>query len=398
MVNTFTPFQIDDVAKIKRNELNLEDLDENGQLKPGYYTNTKTAFAELERVVQIESDNTLPVIQPATYWYYNNDINERILWLYENVPLIVPIKNIDTDGLYTLRGEGFIGKSHFEFGVTEDSGNVRVEVKNFMVHNSTTLASLDIEFNLDITGDQNTDNLNIFLTKFFLTVGQPMNYDGNVSDQVMRLLRKEDPVTGNKLPITYFTEPATNILGDRVEHDYKILKLFIRPHARNVDGSVVSTALPENVGNPIVRCFNLGYLLLNEVPTLTTDPEPVTTDQLRVVFSPTRLTFGLSFDNPVVVFEELDVQVNVTSDTFSFASFDFHISRTETSITPIAGLEVSIVPSSEKFNTIRVTARAYVLPRQRQVTGFVLLSLSGSILFRVNIPITVNIAGTDTRL
>ncbi len=253
MVNTFTPFQIDDVAKVKRNELNLEDLDENGQLKPGYYTNTKTAFAELERVVQIESDETIPLsLLPSTWFRYESEQNGQISSLGTAVYTPLQGNRALTDGRMKLTGYLYVG-SH-RFFVDDFGGNIDIDIPDFIrwdvinnriihtqEHSQTihTLASLRLQVYIsNMYLDSTIENLTIICENYNVNINPQINVEGyteeRICEYVTSILDGVDPISGNALEFGEFSGAIDNdlrfVVGTKkIKYNYN--RFYLSLHA-----------------------------------------------------------------------------------------------------------------------------------------------------------------------
>ena len=246
MVNTFTPFQIDDVAKDKRNELNLEDFDENGQLKPGYYTNTKTAFAELERVVQIESDETIPISLLAATWFRYKPIHESKI-SSRGKAIYTPIEGNKalTDGRMALSGHLYVGDKRLTVNYSSHpGGNVEIDIPRFIVWDATNnridntggigqqhkvFASLRCRVEIsNMFLDATTEKLTIECLEYEVKVNpNVIDFDEDqVCNYVTDILNGFDPITKETLDFNSFTGNADIDL--RFSNNERILQQFNR--------------------------------------------------------------------------------------------------------------------------------------------------------------------------
>ncbi len=397
-ISTFTPNQDTDVAPENRFDLGGSDYDADGQLKEGYYTNRATRYEFLEPVVVVGDETPVqPIIPtPATYWYHGSESVINV----QDPQDSVYIKNIRTDGAYTLRGEIYVGDRKDTFGDAEDKGYKEIDFKNYITKGSTNLASFRMTFNCPVDGNEDTREIEIELGRFEVVVNTLI--DGAGVNSLISFLNQIDP-DNTSVPADETFHSGESITGDRVEILYHRAMIFIRPYARTINppGSekaeeVSSTPLPENMSNSIIINYEGRYLTVPEVPSVPIGLTPIVRDQIILDFdgsSARSINIDINDDNNRN--EQLEIEVTVSGADFTDIRFVVltHPSNINTNlpgVTVMAVLQDSNFPATGDL-TIRVTG--YELPiGTSRIPAYLVGIWGGRVVDRGSVGLTINIA------
>ena len=385
-ISTFTPNQFTDISPENRSDINTSDFDIDGQLQPGYYTNRPTAFQDLPERVISGGEAPEPEPEPATMFRITPNQVQRVRVSNNIGNATIPF-NVRADGRYTLKGEIFVGNMHIPIEL-DDRGRLTKIIgegpaTGFIELNNKKIAILHLDIDIPVEGNEETTKIRIDIVRYQIIPSRIITPGTNTSNDIINVLSNLSPTNGRPINIIDFTQKS--ITGEKVQIRYDRMMMFLRPHPTDSEGVVAKDPLPIQDGDPIIIDYNNNTLVIIEAPTESLEPREVTTNELRVTFNPTNITFNIDLDGAFLA--NRDVTVNVVSDDFTYFDFDYQVSGRQQATEPITG--ISVIKSGN--NMINVSVNGFLLPRGKDnVQAFIQLFLGGTIqpqtlLVRVNI-------------
>ena len=313
-ITTFTPNQATDVAPENRFIFGGSDYDADGQLKEGYYTNRVTSYNKYLRPVQVVGDETPePEPEPATMFRITPNQVQRVRVSNNIGNATIPF-DVRADGRYTLKGEIFVGNMHIPIEL-DDRGRLTKIIgegpaTGFIELNNKKIAILHLDIDIPVEGNEETKKIRIDIVRYQIIPSRIITPGTNTSNDIINVLSNLSPTNGKPINIIDFTQKS--ITGETVQIRYDRMMIFLRPHPTDSEGVIAEDPLPIQDGDPIIIDYNNNTLVIIEAPTGSLEPREVTTNELRVTFNPTSITFNIDLDGTFLA--NRDVTVNVVSD------------------------------------------------------------------------------------
>ena len=399
-ISTFTPNQFTDISPENRADIDTPDFDDDGQLLPGYYTNSVTAFRDLPERTIIDTSPPEPVVElppAATEWYHNSPNFIHIQEPERNVY----IKDIRTNGAFTLRGEIYVGNNRELFGLTEDKGYKKIDINPYIVKGTKHLASFNLIFNCPVDGNENTKEIEIEFGSFEVIPNILIEKEG--ANNLISFLNQINPDNTN-LPATRTYHSQNSITGERVEVQYHRALVFIRAHSRTINAEGVETVTHDPIStdksNAIVISYEGRYLTIPEIPDVPLGITTINRDLISIDFSggsARSVTIDLNDENE----RNKSLTIDVTVTGADFTDIQFHALVGTTNINnPVPGVSILPVFPDRNFPAIgqlRILIDGYNLEIGRDlITASIVGSWGGVIITRGG-TVTLNISVQNER-
>ena len=419
-ISTFTPNQESDIVPDNRAEIDNADFDSDGQLKPGYYTNRVTIAqgsgsgggtssggggtssgggsgtgGDIGGGTPTPTTPTLP--QAATEWYHGSPNFIHIQEPEKNVY----VKDIRTNGAFTLRGEIYAGKSKVLFGLTEDKGYKNLNINPYIVKGTKHIASFNMIFNCPVDGNENTKEIEIEFGRFQITPNA-LTEKQDVNN-IISILNNINPDNTN-IPATKTYHSGNSITGEKVEVNYHKALIFIKAHSRSVNAegvpSVNRNAISNDKSNPIIISYEGRYLNIPEIPDVPLGKTLIDRDIITLSFTGGTAR-SINIDLSDAQQRNKSITADVTVNGLGFNDITFHVlSQLRNINTPITGITVSGAlknPSNQAVGTLTIQTNGYDLPiGSSTITASLVGSWGETIILRGSVSLIINIANHKT--